>query len=115
MITWTNRARERARVARWMATAMAIAIVIATRVVGDKKGNGAGDEKGDGDANEEGDGDRGRQNGKWLWRRGWRAFDGGDNGDGAKDTAARTTTGESGCDGPWFVCVFWCVWRDHTK
>jgi hypothetical protein len=23
--------------------------------------------------------------------------------------------GEAGGDGPWFVCVFLCVWRDHKK
>jgi hypothetical protein len=22
---------------------------------------------------------------------------------------------DDGDDGPWFVCVFWCVWRDHKK
>jgi hypothetical protein len=23
--------------------------------------------------------------------------------------------GDYGGNGPWFVCVFWCVWRDHKK
>jgi hypothetical protein len=23
--------------------------------------------------------------------------------------------GGNGGNGPWFVCVFWCVWRDHKK
>ncbi len=23
--------------------------------------------------------------------------------------------GDDGGDGPWFVCVFLCVWRDHNK
>jgi hypothetical protein len=23
--------------------------------------------------------------------------------------------GGDGGNGPWFVCVFWCVWRDHKK
>jgi hypothetical protein len=22
---------------------------------------------------------------------------------------------DDGGNGPWFVCVFWCVWRDHIK
>jgi hypothetical protein len=60
----------------------------ATRVVGDKKGDADGDE--------EGDGDRRQQHRQWLWQRGWRAFDSGDDGDGAKDTPARATTGERG-------------------
>jgi hypothetical protein len=23
--------------------------------------------------------------------------------------------GDDGGNGPWFVCVFLCVWRDHNK
>jgi hypothetical protein len=22
---------------------------------------------------------------------------------------------DDGGNGPWFVCLFWCVWRDHKK
>ncbi len=44
--------------------------------------------------NEKGNGKSGY--GQWLWQRGWRAFDGGDDGDGAKDMAACVTTGERG-------------------
>ncbi len=54
----------------------------------------AGDEKGDADGDEEGDGDQRRQHWQWLRQRGWPAFNGGDNGDGAKDTPAGATTGE---------------------
>jgi hypothetical protein len=79
-----------------MATTMAIAIATATRVAGNKKSNGAGNKKGNGNGNEEGNGNQRRQHGQWLPQRGWRVFDGGDNGDGAKDTAARATTGERG-------------------
>ncbi len=75
---------------------MAIAIATATRVAGNKKGNGTGDKKGDGNGNKEGDGDQRQQHRQWLRQRGWWAFDGGNNGDGAKDTAARATTGERG-------------------
>jgi hypothetical protein len=57
----TKRARERARAARWMGTTTKRARATATRVAGDKKGNGGGDEKGDGDGNEEGDCDRQRE------------------------------------------------------
>jgi hypothetical protein len=46
----------------------------------------AGDEKGNGESGY----------GQWLPRRGWRAFDGGDDGGDTKDTAARVTTGERG-------------------
>jgi hypothetical protein len=75
---------------------------------GDEEGNGDGG-KIDGDTNEEGKGEGGQWRGQeeiwrrqlgesgygqWLRRRGWRAFDGGNDGDGAKDTAARATTGE---------------------
>jgi hypothetical protein len=31
-----------------------------------------------------------------LWQRGWRAFDGSNDGDSAKDMAAHTTIGERG-------------------
>ena len=34
--------------------------------------------------------------GQWLWQRGWQAFDGGNDGDGAKDMAACAMTGERG-------------------
>ncbi len=91
----TKRARKRARAARWMATATKRARVragrgmaMATRVAGDKKSKGTGDE--------EGDGDRWQQHGQLLWQRGWRAFNGGDDGDGAKDKAACATIGERG-------------------
>jgi hypothetical protein len=40
-----------------------------TLVAGNKKGNGKSGY------------------GQWLWRRGWQAFDSGNNGEGAKDTA----------------------------
>jgi hypothetical protein len=40
--------------------------------------------------------DNGYQHGQWLLQRGWRAFDGGNDGVGAKDMAARATTGERG-------------------
>ncbi len=46
----------------------------------------AGDEKGNGK----------RGYGQWLRQRGWPAFDSGEDGDGAKDTAACITTGERG-------------------
>jgi hypothetical protein len=43
------------------------------------------------------DGDSGKRGyGQWLWQRGWQAFDGGNDGDSTKDTAARVTTGERG-------------------
>jgi hypothetical protein len=63
-------------------------MAMATRVAGDKKR--------DGNCNEEGDDDQWRQSGQWLWQRGWRAFNGSNNGDSAKDTAACITTGERG-------------------
>jgi hypothetical protein len=78
MATVTKRARARA--GRGMVTA--------TRVAGDEKGKGAG--------NKEGNGDRRQQHGQLLWQRGWWAFDGGNNGDGAKDKATCTTIGERG-------------------
>jgi hypothetical protein len=83
-----------ARAKKAMATATAIAIATATRVAGDKKSNGAGNKKGNGNGNKEGNGDRWQQNGQWLLQRGWWAFDGGNNWDGTKDTAACTMTGE---------------------
>jgi hypothetical protein len=59
MITATKRARERVRVARWMATvtkrarAMAARGMMATtRVKGNKKGNGDGNNKGNGTNND---------------------------------------------------------------
>ncbi len=82
-----------------------IAIATVTRVVGKEKGDGEGnkksngkgnDEKGDGNGNEEGNGDQRQQHGQWLRQRGWQAFDGGNDGDSAKDTAAHATTGERG-------------------
>jgi hypothetical protein len=90
MTTATKRARARMRAARWMATptkreraraARGIAgrgLATATLVTGNEKGNG------------------GSGYGQWLRQRGWQAFDGGNNGGGAKDTAARVTTGERG-------------------
>jgi hypothetical protein len=90
-----KRMRERARAARWMATAMKRAraragrdLAMATRVAGDKKGNGDGDK--------DGNGNRRGQHGQSLRLRGWRAFDGGNDGDSAKDMAARATIGERG-------------------
>ncbi len=73
-----------------------------------------GDEKGDADANEEGDGDQRQQHWQWLQQRGWRAFDSGNDGDGAKDTPSGTTTGERGVmvatgHGMVCVCVSVCV------
>jgi hypothetical protein len=59
MIMATKRARERARVVSWMA--MPTKRERATRVAGDKKGDGDGDK--------EGDGNRRRQHRQWLWRR----------------------------------------------
>jgi hypothetical protein len=72
--------KARARAGRGMATA--------TRVAGDKKGEGTGDK--------EGDGDQRRQHRQLLQQRGWRAFDSSADGDGAKDKAARATIGERG-------------------
>ncbi len=49
--------------------------------------------------------------GKWLRRRGWRAFDGGEDGDGVKDMAACATTGKRGMMlvmGHWCVCFGVC-------
>jgi hypothetical protein len=63
-------------------------MAMATRVAGDKKGNANSDE--------EGGGNQSRQHWQWLRQRGWRAFDSGDDGDGAKDTPTGTTTGERG-------------------
>ncbi len=85
-----------ARATRAMATATGIAIVTATRVAGNKKSDGAGNKKGNGDGNKEGDGDQRRQHGQWIPQRGWQAFNCGNDGDGAKDTAACATTGERG-------------------
>jgi hypothetical protein len=109
MIMVTKRAMERVRAARWMVMATKRARATVTRVVDNKKGDGKGnDEKGDGDGNREGDGDRRQQHGQWLRQRGWRAFDGGDDGDGAKDMAAHATTGERGLmvamSHGWCVC-----------
>jgi hypothetical protein len=59
-----------------------------TRVAGNKKGEGAG--------NEEGNGHRRGQHGQLLPRRGWRAFNGSNDGDGMKDKATRATIGERG-------------------
>jgi hypothetical protein len=120
IITATKKARVRVRAARWMATAIKRAKVMAargmttaTRVVGNKKGNGNG--------NKEDDGVRQQHHGQWPWQRGWRAFDGGNNGngdgDGTKDMAACATTGERGmmvATGHG-LCVCFCVWRETTK
>jgi hypothetical protein len=80
-------------------------MVKATGIASNKKGNGMGDEKGDGNANKEGDGNQRQQHKKWLRQRGWWAFDGGNDGDGTKDTAACATTGESGGNGSKIVNV----------
>ncbi len=81
----------------------------------------AGDEKGNGNSKKEGNVDQQRHHGQWPWRRGWQAFEGGNNGYGdediAQDKAACTAAGEKGMmlvmgHG---LCVFWCVWRDHKK
>jgi hypothetical protein len=80
MITETKRARERARAETWMATPTKRER--ATRVVGNKKGDGNG--------NKEGNGNQRQHTG---------------NGYGKDD----------GGNGPWFVCVFLFVWRDHKK
>jgi hypothetical protein len=84
-------------------------MAVETRVVGDKKGDGA--------SNKEGDGDRRRQHGQLLRQRVWRAFDGSDNGDGVKDTVACTTAGERGMmvamGHGLYVCF--CVCGETTK
>jgi hypothetical protein len=97
--------------------ATAIAIATATRVAGDKKGNSVGNKKGDGNGNKEGNGDRRRQHGQWLWQRRWWAFNGSNDGGGAKDTAVCATTGERGMmvamgHG---MCVCFGVCGDTTK
>ncbi len=68
MITAIKRARERSRAAIWMAmptkrerARAARGMVMATRVAGDKKGNG--------DGNKEGDGDQRQQHGQLLRQR----------------------------------------------
>jgi hypothetical protein len=99
---------------------MEIAIATATRVAGNEEGNDKGG-KGNGDNDKEGNGDRWQQNGQWLWQQGWRAFNGGNNGNGdgcsAKDTAACTTTGERGMVEAMghglYVCL--CVSGETTK
>jgi hypothetical protein len=53
-------------------------LAMVTLVAGNKKGNGNSGY------------------GQWLRQRGWQAFDGGNNEDSAKDTAACITTGERG-------------------
>jgi hypothetical protein len=63
-------------------------MVMATRVAGSKKGKGTG--------NKEGNGDQWQEYRQLLWQRGWRAFEGGNNGDGTKDMAACATIGERG-------------------
>ncbi len=119
MVTKRARARTRARAARWMAMAtkraratMARGMATATRVA-------AGNKKGNGDGNKEGDGDQQRHHGQWLWQRGWRVFDGSDNGDGAKDTAACATTGERGMmvmmGRARGLCVCFCMCGETTK
>jgi hypothetical protein len=84
---------------------------------GNKQGNGAGDEKGDGDGNKEGNGNRRGQHGQWLQQRRWRVFDSGNNGDSAKDMAARTTTGKRGVMAAMGhgLCVFFGVCGETTK
>ncbi len=70
---------------------------------------------------EEGNGKGGKSNGNSN-KEGGQVSNGGNNddgdGDGTKDMAAHTATGEGGKgdDGgnlPWFVCEFLCVWRGH--
>jgi hypothetical protein len=99
------------------ALATVIAIATSTRVAGNKKGDGTGNKKGDGNGNKEGDGNQQQQHGQLLPRRGWRAFNSGDNGDGAKDTAARATTGERGMMVAMdhVLCVCFCVCGETTK
>ncbi len=110
-----KRARERVRAARWMATATkrakasaARGMATATRVVGNKKCNGNG--------NEEGNGNQRHQHQQWPWQRGWQAFDGSNNGDGTKNTAACAMTGKRGMmvamgHG---LCVCFCVCGETT-
>jgi hypothetical protein len=95
--------RARATAARGMATM--------TRGVGDKKGIG----------DKEGNGNRRQHHGQWPWQRGWRAFDGSNNGDGdgdgTRDMAACATTGERGiivAMGYGF-CVCFCASGETTK
>jgi hypothetical protein len=74
-------------------------------------------EKGNGDGDEEGDGDQRRQHWQWLRQRGWRAFDGGNDGDGVKDSPAGATTGERGmmvATGHG-LCVCFGVYGETTK
>jgi hypothetical protein len=47
----------------------------------------AGDEKGNGNSKKEGNVDQQRHHGQWPWRRGWQAFEGGNNGYGDEDIA----------------------------
>jgi hypothetical protein len=56
----------------------------------------AGDKKGDGYGNKEGNCNQRQQHRQWLPQRGWRAFDGGDNGESTKDMATCTMTGKRG-------------------
>ncbi len=82
---------------------------MATRVAGDEKGNGNG--------SKEGNGDRRQQHRQWPWGRGWRAFDGSNKGDDAKDMATHATTGERRMmvamgNG---LCVCFCVCGETTK
>ncbi len=95
--------RARAIAARGMATA--------SRMAGNKKDDG----------DKEGDGDRRQHHGQWPRQRGWWAFDGGDNGDGdgegVKDMATCTTTGERGIMVAMghSLCVCFCVSGEITK
>ncbi len=59
MITATKRARERVKAATWMATLTKRER--ATRVAGDKKGEG--------DGNKEGNSDQQQQHRQWIWQR----------------------------------------------
>jgi hypothetical protein len=63
-----------------------------------REGNGKGGKRfGDGNSSgshKKGNGKSGY--GQWLWQRGWQAFDGGNDGGGAKDTATHVTAGERG-------------------
>jgi hypothetical protein len=119
-IMTTKRTRVRVRAARWITTGIkrarvtaARGMAVATRMAGNKEGNGNG--------NKEGNGNRRQHHGQWPWQRGWRVFDGGDNGDGdgdsAKDMAACATTGERGVmvamgHG---LCMCFCVCEETTK
>jgi hypothetical protein len=124
-VTATKRATTRA--ARAMAMATKKAMVMAARLIATateraivRKGNAKGGKR-FGDGNSGG----GRQKGQWRerlramamvkrvagiqQRQRW----GRRKGHGRSRYNWRE--GDDGGNGPWFVCVFWCVWRDHKK